>query len=74
MSDDRDAKILFEASDGSTIQMDFCSPDAIMAIWKEWESAHPGQVAYKSMSAKEFGDAMMTRMLASARRLPEGKA
>ena len=42
------------------------SVDDIEQVYRDWETAHPGQTI-KNMTSKEFSDACMERLKASAR-------
>lgn len=48
------------------IELSF-SPDTIMEVWKEWERANPGKIASRDMSSKDFADAMMAKLIKSAK-------
>lgn len=43
------------------------TPADIDAVWKEWESSHPGKVASVDMTPAEFADGCMRRLKANAR-------
>jgi hypothetical protein len=43
------------------------TPEDIEAVWKDWEAAHPGKKADRDMPEKDFADACMKRLKASAR-------
>lgn len=50
------------------------SPETIMQVHREWEAAHPGQLARVAMTSDEFANRMMEKLKQSARRLPTGTA
>lgn len=47
------------------------SPETIMEVWKEWEMRHPGCVAKRDMTADEFAKAMMKKIKATAKIVPD---
>lgn len=43
------------------------SPDTIMDVWNEWEQANPGKIASRDMPSNDFADAMIKKMVESAK-------
>jgi hypothetical protein len=48
------------------VTLTFGSED-IEAVWKDWESKHPGKVASRDMTADEFAAACIARLKQNAK-------
>jgi hypothetical protein len=43
------------------------SPDDIERVLKDWERMHPGKIAVRDLTSKEFADMMVADLYARAR-------